>query len=186
MIQDKRRAFWIGGSDTYFVMGNWGTKTFKTWWLEKLGLHTNALNTKAMKVGNAYEHKILDYACPKAKKDAQVVVPELSLRVNYDGVEDDTIYEVKTYSGDKFSVSKRYWQQAQAEMYALKKSGVKDPKLYILAYHVGDEEYANYFRPIEEEKLSKHKVFYDEKFAEEYEAKLRYLSECIKRGVIPS
>lgn len=186
MIQSKKRAFWIGGSDTSYVMGNWCTKSFKTWWMEKLGLHTNNLNTKAMKVGNAYEHKILDYACPKADKDSQIVVPELSLRVNYDGLEGDTVFEVKTYSADKFSVSKRYWQQAQAEMFALKRSGVEDPKLYILAYHVGEEEYANYFKPIDENKLSKHRVFFDETFAKEYEEKLKYLSECMKRGVIPS
>ncbi len=186
MIQDKRRAFWIGASDTSYVMGNWCTKTFKAWWMEKLGLRTNTLNTKAMKVGNAYEHKILDYACPKAKKDAQVLVPELSLRVNYDGLDGNTVYEVKTYSGEKFNLSKKYWQQAQAELFALIRSGVQDPQIYILAYHVGEDEYANYFKSIDENKLSWHKISYDENFAKEYENKLKYLSECMKRGVIPS
>ena len=186
MIADKRRAFWIGGSDTYYVMGNWYTKSFKTWWLEKLGLHTNSLNTKAMKVGNAYEHKVLDFAVPRAVKDAQVVIPELSLRVNYDGLDGSTIYEVKTYSGEKFSVSKRYWEQAQAEMYALLKSGKEKAELYILAYHVGEDEYANYFKEIEDSKLSWHKVMYDESFAEKYEEKLIYLKGCMQRGVIPS
>ena len=42
------------------VVGNWNTKTFEKWWLEKLGLYKNNLSNEAMKAGNNYEHKILD------------------------------------------------------------------------------------------------------------------------------
>lgn len=184
MIQSKKRAFWIGASDTYYVMGNWDTKTWKEWWMEKLGIRTSDLNTKPMRVGNAYEHKIIDFAVPGAEKDEQIVIPELSLRVNLDGRLGETIYEVKTYSADSFKVSKRYWQQAQAEMFALKQKELT-PSLYILAYHVGEAEYNNYFLNIEESKLSWHKILYDESFEAEYVKRLQTLNECLKRGVIP-
>lgn len=184
MIKSKKRAFWIGASDTNYVMGNWDTRSFKLWWMEKLGLRTNELNTKPMRVGNAYEHKIIDSAVPGAEKDEQIVIPELSLRVNLDGRVGETIYEVKTYSAPSFTVSKKYWQQAQAEMFALKEKGLT-PSLYILAYHVGEDEYANYFLDIDPEKLSWHKVLYDEGFEKEYRKRLDILTQCLKRGVIP-
>ena len=40
MIADQDRSGWFGASDTSYVMGNWHTKTFKDWWLKKMGLNT--------------------------------------------------------------------------------------------------------------------------------------------------
>lgn len=60
MIQSQDRSGYIGASDTSMVVGNWQTKTFEQWWLEKIGLNKKQLNTEAIKAGNNYEHKILE------------------------------------------------------------------------------------------------------------------------------
>ena len=74
MITNKDRSGWFGASDTSFVIGNYNTKTFKNWWLEKLGIRQNTFVNKAMKVGTYYEHKILD-TIPNIKKDRQILIP---------------------------------------------------------------------------------------------------------------
>lgn len=181
MIVNKDRSGWFGGSDTSYVVGNWQTDSFKKWWLEKLGLRQNDLNTKAMKCGNAYEHKILD--CIGCRKDYQIIIPELKLRVNYDGDKDGTIYEVKTFKAEKgFVVTKGYWRQAQVEMYAM-----KTEKIFIVAYPLGESEYRNYFMEVDAEKIQFHSVEYDSEFIEtEYLPKLKYLSHCLEIGKMPT
>ena len=183
MIEDKDRSLWIGASDTSYVVGNWNTATFKRWWLEKLGIHKSELSTKPMKCGNAYEHKILYAVNENMLCDRQVRFPELRLRVNYDGILDDTIYECKTHKAEKeFKVSKQYWRQAQVEMFAL-----KTKKLYIVSYGLSEDEYANYFKVIEKDKIKLHKVEYDVEFINKtYLPRLKYLKECIDEGVMPS
>lgn len=180
MITSKDRSGWFGASDTSYVVGNRDTSSFKKWWLVKLGLMTNDVNTKAMKCGNAFEHKILD--CIGCRKDYQVLIPELHLRVNYDGDRDGVIYEVKTHKADKpFKVTAGYFRQAQVEMFAM---GTRE--LYIVSYALTKQEYRNYFTPIEKERICFHKVEYDEKFiSEEYLPKLRELCGYLRRGEMP-
>jgi len=184
MIHDKSRAFWVGASDTDKVMGNYQTATWKSWYLEKLGLRRDTLQTKAMKVGNAFEHKVLD-TIPGISKDDQIILEDIGLRVNYDGILNDHIYEVKTYSADVFKVSKKYWQQAQVEILAYELMHDVTPELTILAYHVTEDDYANYFRPIDKERLSEWPIEKDPAFLAEYQEKLAYLHECIKKGIMP-
>lgn len=187
MIASKDRRFWIGASDTYYVMGNYKTKTWQEWYAVKLGLGANDISTKAMKVGNAYEHKIIDAVAPAAEKDGQIIIEDLGLRVNYDAIDGERIIEIKTYSADEFKVSKRYRQQAQAEMFAAKRSGrIERPELYIVAYQVTEAEYLDYFRPIDPARVTWHKVEWDEAFMQEYETRLRHIHECIEKGVMPT
>lgn len=131
MIQSQDRSGYIGASDTSMVVGNWQTKTFEQWWLEKLGLNKKQLNTEAIKAGNNYEHKVLEALDIEAlEMDKQII--KNKLRVNLDGNTDDCIYEVKTHNSNKeFKVSKQYWRQAQVEMYA---SNIFN--LYIVAYEL--------------------------------------------------
>lgn len=180
MIADKSRAFWIGASDTNYVVGNWQTDSFKKWWLQKLDLHESNFTNKAMKCGNAFEHKILD--CIGCRKDHQILIPELHLRVNYDGDREGTIYEVKTHKAEKaFKVSKAYWRQAQVEMFTM-----NTKTLYIVSYALTEQEYLNYFAPIEVERIKYHQVEYDEDFINnEYLPKLKKLGECLERGEMP-
>ncbi len=181
MIQSQDRSGYIGASDTSMVVGNWNTKTFENWWLEKLGLNKRTLNTEATKAGNNYEHKILKaLEIENLEYDKQIIIGRL--RVNLDGNTNTCIYEVKTHNANKeFKVSKQYWRQAQVEMYA---SNIH--KLYIVSYALREEDYINYFNKIDFNRLNKSEISYDEEFIqEEYLPKLMILSECLERGVFP-
>lgn len=181
MIQSQDRSGYLGASDTSMVVGNWKTKTFELWWLEKLGIRKNNLNTEAIKCGNNYEHKILDaLEIPNLEKDKQII--QGKLRVNLDGNTTDCIYEVKTHKADKeFKVSKQYWRQVQVQMYA---SGIR--KAFIVAYGLGEKEYKNFFTDIEKERIQLIPIEYDEKFIqEEYLPRLKILTDCLERGVFP-
>lgn len=181
MIQSQDRSNFIGASDTSFVVGNWETKTFEKWWLEKIGLHKNILDNEAIKAGNNYEHKILDALdIPELQKDKQIIINRL--RVNLDGNTETCIYEVKTHNENKeFKVSKQYWRQAQVEMYA---SNIHN--LYIVAYELQEKDYKNYFNKIDPDRIEKIKIDYDEKFiSEEYIPKLTILENCLINGIFP-
>ncbi len=182
MIQSQDRSYYIGASDTSMVVGNWTTKTFENWWLEKLGLNKNSFSTEATKAGNNYEHKILDsLEIETLHKDKQIIIDRL--RVNLDGNTDTCIYEVKTHKSEKeFKVSKQYWRQAQVEMYAS-----KIHKLFIVAYALEEQDYNNYFNEIDKKRIQLIPIEYDEKFIEsEYLPKLQILSKCLKKGVFPN
>lgn len=180
MIHNQDRSGWIGASDTYMVMGNWNTKTFAQWWRVKLGISQNNFTTVAMMAGTHYEHRILE-AIGVKKMDRQIRIRKLRLRVNLDGETRDTVKEIKTYHSEKFKVSKQYWQQAQVEMFATGKA------LHIVAYRLTDDEYRNFFLPIEVDRLSIHPVHYDAEWVnEEYLPRLRYLAKCLKKGEWPN
>lgn len=181
MITNQDRSKWFGASDSNFICGNWETPSFRKWWLVKLGLKENNFSNKAMKTGNAYEHKIADALGIKGTKDTQKKNYLLRLRVNYDFVAKEAIYEIKTYNYDKkFKISKNYWQQAQVEMFMKKK------KLFIVSYGLLEEDYLNYFKEVDIKRLDIQEVEYDEKFIkEEYLPKLRYLAYCLRKGILP-
>ena len=136
----------------------------------------------AMMAGTAYEHKVLD-AIGVSRKDRQIRKFTLRLRVNLDGETRMKISEVKTWLGEKedsFSVSKSYWEQCQVEMYAAKK------ECQIVAHRVPEDEYKNYFLPIEQERISFHPIQYDEKWInEQYLPRLRYFVFCMIRRKLP-
>ena len=183
MIRTKDRAFWIGASDTKYVMGNWETPTFAVFWMEKLGLHKSTFESRAMNVGTHLEHRILAKVPRVIQTDLQLTFPELALRVNYDGTGENYICEVKT-SSKPFKVTKAYWQQAQVEMYAWFRQYGVIPEMEICAYMTSPDDYRNYFLPIDEERMSFHKVEYDPKFIAEYLDKLKHLKWCMEKGVI--
>lgn len=163
------------------VVGNWETKTFEKWWLEKIGIYKNNFSNEATKAGNNYEHKILDaLEIEGLEKDKQIIIDRL--RVNLDGNTKTCIYEVKTHNADKeFKVSKQYWRQAQVEMYA---SGIH--KLYIVSYDLIESDYKNYFNKIDNDRIHLHEIEYDSSFInKEYLPKLRQLTYCLKNGTYP-
>lgn len=178
MIKNHDRSGWIGASDTAAVMGRWDTKSFQRFWLVKLGLEQNTFASLPMKCGTYFEHKILD-ACGIKKRDRQIRLRRLRLRVNLDG-ESSMIHEVKTYGGERFKLSRAYWMQAQVEMLAAKKP------LEIVAYRLLEEDYINWLRPIDKDRITRLTVPYDEKWIQEmYLPRLRVLAECIKKGRWP-
>ena len=180
MITNQDRSGWFGASDISYIMGNFETATFKKWWLEKLDLNKNSFTNKVMRTGTNFEHKILDQF-PEIEMDKQILIPELHLRVNYDGTYPDEIIEVKTYNYEKsFKVSKAYKEQVQVEMFA-----AKIYKAQIAAYGLTEGDYANYFAEIEPERLSHHPIEYDLEFIEKWLIRIKYLGECLTAGKMP-
>ena len=53
MIRDHDRSGWFGASDTATIMGSWGTKTFRRFWLQKLGLNRDHFTNLEMETGTA-------------------------------------------------------------------------------------------------------------------------------------
>ena len=184
MIQDQDRSYYIGCSDTSIVVGNWNTKTFDKWWLEKLGLHKNTIKTDAMLAGTNYEHKILEaLEIINLEMDKQIIIEELRLRANLDGNTDTCIYEVKTHNINKeFKVSKQYWRQAQVEMFAS-----QIHKLKIVSYGLEDKDYRNYFNKIDKSRINLTEIKFDNNFIEnEYLPRLKILAECLRKGIYPN
>lgn len=186
MIQSKDRSGWFGASDTAMIMGCWTTKTFAKWWLEKLGTATRSFTTPAMQCGTAYEHRILD-ALGVKEKDRQIKIKRFLLRVNFDGTGKGMITEVKTYSGEKFKLTKAYWMQCQVEMFS---SGYgffrARKKCRIAAYRITEAEMENFFLPVDLSRLREYPIEYDARWVnEEYLPRLRYLVKCLKTGHWP-
>lgn len=179
MIRDQNRSGWFGASDTARIMGRWDTPSFARWWLVKLGLRRENFKTLEMETGTAYEHPILR-CLGVPVLDRQIKIRRLRLRVNLDGEDRVSVTEVKTYGRPPFQVSRPYWMQAQAEMYAAKKP------LRIAAYRLEAEDYRNWFRPIDTARLSFHPVEYEESWVEwEYLPRLKHLAKCLRKGVWP-
>lgn len=179
MIRDLDRSGWFGASDTAIIMGSWETETFRRWWLTKLGLCTARFTSIAMRTGTVLEHRILD-ELGISRRDRQIRITALRLRVNLDGETRQEITEVKTHRSEAFRVSRAYWMQCQVEMFAARK------RCRIAAYRVTDEDYQNYFLPIEWGRLSFHPVGRDDGWIEgQYLPRLRRLRDCLVEGRWP-
>lgn len=185
MIQNQDRSGWFGASDTQFIMGNWKTKTFKNWWLKKLGIDTSHFTSTAMNAGSYYEHAILD-VIGVPRKDHQILIPEYKLRINLDGDGIGRLDEIKTYKYENgFKVSKAYWQQVQVQMFGKLMEEGELPEAKIWAYGLKEEDYKNFFNPIDPDRLKDYPIEYDEKFVGQYLLRISYLKDCLEGGVFP-
>ena len=185
IISNSDRSGFFGASDTQYIMGNWNTKTFQKWWMQKLGLDSSHYKTRYMNAGTYYEHAILDHI-GVPRKDHQILLPELKLRVNLDGDGPGRIWEVKTHKADKhFRVTKAYWQQVQVQMYAKLQEEKVLPIAHIAAYGLTDADYRSFFNDIDPERLKKYPIEYDPEFIRQYLLKLKVLRDCLERGVFP-
>lgn len=185
MITSQDRSGWFGASDASYIMGNWGTKTFKKWWMIKLGIDTSHFTNVSMNAGTYYEHAILD-CLGVPRKDYQILLPEYRLRINYDGDGFGRVDEVKTYKFEKgFKVSKAYWQQAQVQMFGKLKTEKEIPAHNIWAYGLLDEDYKNFFNPIDKERLKAYPTEYDRVFIDNFLMRVDYLKYCLEKGVMP-
>lgn len=185
MIESQDRSGWFGASDTAYIMGNWKTKTFRNWFLQKMGLNTDKFSTVAMNAGTYYEHAILDHI-GAPRKDHQILLPELLLRVNLDGDSHGKIFEIKTHKADKdFKVTKAYWQQVQVQSFAKIAEEGETPEACVVSYALTDADYKDFFNPIDPERIKVHPVSYDEMFINDYLPRLKYLGDCLRKGVFP-
>ena len=183
MIASKDRSGYFGASDTDKVVGNYNTKTFKKWWLEKIGIEKNNFTNRSMQAGTYYEHRILKSLGLEMQLDAQIILEDILLRVNLDGNTSDAIYECKTYKWEKgFKVPLKYKMQVWVQMYATGKR-----KAYIVAYGLKEEDYKNFFNEIDEDRLQLIPIEYNENWINTvFLPKIWYLAECLRKGVMPS
>lgn len=185
MIKNKNRAGWFGASDTAKIMGNWNTKTFAKWWCEKLGFIKNEFQTKYTLAGTYYEHKIAQSVSEiigkKLTLDRQVKFRKLKLRINLDCEDKFEIHEIKTFKEqeEEWKCPKNYIMQVRVQMFFCKKRG------NIWAYPLKEENYINYFLPINKLKLIKIEIKQDEDFIKEYLKRLKYLANCLKENKYP-
>lgn len=183
MITDHDRSGYFGASDTDKIIGNWKTKTWEKWWMQKIGINNDHFDNRFTVAGTNWEHRILDsLGLSDLEKDKQIIVEELKLRVNLDGNTPFRIKEVKTYQWkNAFKVPRKYINQVQVQMYA---SGIHEAD--IVAYGLEEADYDNFFRDIDNRRLKEIPVVYDQSWVETvYLPKLRILADCLQRGVMP-
>lgn len=181
MILDHDRSYYIGASDTNYVIGNYETSSFAKWYGVKQGIYDMNFSNDAMKAGTAYEHRILESLnINSLEMDNQRILGRL--RVNLDGNTSDTIYEVKTYKYDKkFKVSKQYRNQVNVEMFAY---NIRNA--FIVSYELTDVEYKNYFCDIDQSRINFEKIEYDGSFINDiYIPHFNYISYCLDNGLFP-
>ena len=157
MIHDKDRAHWFGASDARYIFGKETNKSWQNWWNIKCGLCEDTFQGNIYtKAGNTWEHSILNSVGAKTW-DRQILIPRYRLRVNLDGNDYDTIYEVKTYQIHKgFEITDGYYNQCQIQMFAwneerfnlftekqptLKKKNPYIGKMYLVSYGLYPDEY---------------------------------------------
>ena len=185
MIADHDRSGYIGASDTAFVIGNWKTKTWEKWWMQKLGINTDHFDNEYTKAGTNWEHRILESLhLPGLEMDKQIIIEDLCLRVNLDGNTPFRIKEVKTYQWEKGWVKtpKKYIDQVEVQMFA---STIHEAD--IVSYGLEPADYKNYLRDLDPRRLNEIPVAYDPKWIDTvYLPKLLILADCLKRGVFPN
>ena len=185
MIASQDRSGYIGASDVQYVIGNWKTKTWEKWWMQKLGINQDHFENEFTKAGTNWEHRILDsLQLPNLEKDKQIIIEDLRLRVNLDGNTPVRIKEVKTYQWEKGwkKTPQKYIDQVQVQMFA---SGIGGAD--IVTYGLVPEDYKNYLRELDPSRLREIPVGYDIPWIESvYLPKLRILADCLKRGVFPN
>ena len=183
MIASHDRSGYIGASDVQYVIGNWKTKTWEKWWMQKLGINQDHFDNKFTIAGTNWEHRILDSLhLPDLEKDKQVIIEDLRLRVNLDGNRPNRIKEVKTYQWEKgFKCPQKYKNQVQVQMFGSKIFGAD-----IVAYGLEEADYNNFLRDIDPRRLQEIPVDYDQRWIDTvYLPKHRVLCDCLKRGVFP-
>ena len=184
MIASQDRSGYIGASDVQYVIGNWKTKTWEKWWMQKLGINTDHFDNVYTIAGTNWEHRILDsLQLPGLEKDRQFIIEDLRLRVNLDGNLPERIKEVKTYQWAKgFKCPQKYKNQVQVQMFGSKIYGAD-----IVAYGLEDADYKNFLRDIDPQRRQEIPVAYDRMWIETvYLPKHMILADCLKRGVFPN
>lgn len=185
MIASQDRSGYIGASDVQYVIGNWKTKTWEKWWMQKLGINQDHFDNRYTIAGTNWEHRILEsLQLPDLELDKQFIIEELRLRVNLDGNTPTRIKECKTYQWAKGwkKTPAKYINQVQVQMFGSKIFGAD-----IVAYGLEEADYDNFLRDLDPRRLQQIPVEYDPKWIETvYLPKHLILADCLKRGVFPN
>ena len=183
MIASKDRSYYFGASDTDMIMGSWNSESFARWWLQKLSLDHRHFENRYTLAGTNFEHAVLQsIGVPDMELDRQIIIEDLRLRVNLDGNDRDTIYEVKTYELESgYPLPMKHIQQVQVQMFA---TGYR--RAYIVSYGLTERDYRNYLAPIEKERLQLLSIPYREGWIQKtYLPRLAYLAKCLAEGKFP-
>jgi hypothetical protein len=190
MIQNHDRSGWIGASDVQYVIGNWKTKTWEKWWMQKLGINQDHFDNRYTLAGTNWEHRILEsLGLPDLELDRCFLIEDLRLRVNLDGNTQTRIKECKTYQWAKGwkKTPQKYTNQTHVQVFGARMSGVDILGSDIVAYGLEEADYDNFLRPIDPQRLQEIPVEYDRKWIEGvYLPKHMILADCLKRGVFPN
>lgn len=60
MIASKDRSYYIGASETDKVIGNWKTKSWLDWWMQKIAISNEHFDNVYTLAGTHFEHRILE------------------------------------------------------------------------------------------------------------------------------
>lgn len=167
---------------------NTKTKSFEHWWLIKLGIIHDDFASTAMLAGTWYEHPIIEsLSIPQMETDKQILIPDLRLRVNLDGNTPDTVYEIKTFKNERgFKLPAKYIQQVNVQMFAWQREFGFLPEARLIAYGLEEEDYVNYMRQIDPNRLLKFTIPYDGKWIEKsFLPALESKKSCLEQGVFP-
>lgn len=187
MIKNKDRSGWFGASDTKFIMSNWNTSTFMSWFQTKLGTKDNAFSNVFTVSGTIKEHQIANHYAEthtdKIVLDRQVRLKKYRLRVNLDCETKNKIIEIKTHKDAiVWKMPKEYEWQVWVQMFA---TGKRDACIY--AYSMTEEDYDNFFLPIDDSRIDEIKIDYNEEWIKnEYLPRLVYLASCLKERKTPN
>ena len=187
MINNKDRKNWFGASDTKFIMSNWDTSTFIDLWQTKLGTKINNFKNICTISGTHKEHQIAQYYAEKYKTkiilDRQIKIKKYRLRVNLDCETKEKIVEIKTHkhSDKEWKMPKEYVWQVWVQMFATKKRTA-----CIYAYAMTEDDYNNFWLPIDEDRIQEITIEYNEQWIQtEYLPRLMYLCKCLKQRKTP-
>lgn len=183
MIASQDRSYYIGASDVEKVIGNWKTQTWLNWWMQKLAINNSHFNNVYTLAGTHFEHRILESLGLPMTLDNQFINEELRLRVNLDGNTEDCNYECKTTKEDinLFKPPKKYINQTQVQMFGSKIYHTK-----LVVYQLEEEDYENFFRPIDPNLLRLFDISYNPEWIEKtYLPKHLILKDCLVKGVLP-
>lgn len=190
MIQSHDRSGYFGASDVQYVIGNWKTKTWEKWWMQKLGINQDHFDNRYTIAGTNWEHRILEsLGLPDLEMDKQIIIEELKLRVNLDGNTPLRIKEVKTYQWAKGwgATPRKYINQAHVQVFGSFMAGMEIEGADIVAYGLEEADYKNFFRDVDPQRRQEIPVIYDSKWIETvYLPKHMVLCDCLKRGVFPN
>lgn len=185
---DSSRANWFGASDVKFVMSNWKTSTFMSWWTEKIGVLKKDIKTIYLISGRYKEHQLSKHYSDTHKEkinlDRQVRIKKLRLRVNLDCETKDKIIEIKTHkhAESEWKMPKEYVWQVWVQMFATKKRIA-----CIYAYAMKEEDYDNFFLPIDDKRIEEIPIEYNEQWIKnEYLPRLVYLANCLLKRKTPN
>lgn len=185
--KSKDRVGTFGASDTHFIMGNWNTATFLNWWQSKLGIKDTNFSNVYVLAGTYKEHQIADWYEQKFNvkltRDRRYRVPFSRLVINYDSETKTKDIEIKTFkmTDKEWVYPRNYWEQVQVQMYGGKKQSE------IVAYGLIDEDYDNFYLPIDETRIKIFPIEYDKEWVyTKYLPREKYLEWCLKKRKTPN